>query len=118
MGKREGTGDGGCRGRRDAIAVAVVPRAVVPLVSRGILFGDWPFADLSVRRVVVVVVVDATPTVVLLAAATDRVTLVGLCSDAVTREPIRRVDAGFCLVLRTGGATPKVGRTSVSSSSS
>ena len=115
VGKRDGTGDGGCRVRREAIAVV----AGGSFVNRGILLGDWPLADRRVRVVVVVVVVDATPTVVFLfAAATERVTLAGLCSDEVMRDPVARVEEGFCLVLRTGGATPKAGRISGSSSSS
>jgi hypothetical protein len=123
VGSREGTGDGGGRGCLVvAVVVAAVPRVAVPGANLGILFGDWPFADRSVRVVVVVVVlVDATPTAAFLfvAAAVERVTRIGLCSEVVTREPIARVaDAGFGRVRLAGGATPRAGRTSASSVSS
>jgi len=101
VGRREGTGDGGARGCRrvvvvglTAVVVAALFRAAAPVASRGILFGAWPLPERSVLVVVIVIVVDATPTVGFLfaaAAAVERVTLVGPCSDAVTRGPIVRV---------------------------
>ena len=57
----------------------------------------------------------AVPVFRVAAAAVDLVTLVGLCSDAVTREPMGRV-GGLVLGLRIGKA-PRAGSSSPASSS-
>ncbi len=89
VGSRDGVGDPGCRGRRGRDVVAVgadgrgmalepvaVPRAEVSFVRRGILFGNWPFA---------LVTLLAPSTLLTFWAATvaaDLVTRVGRCSEA------------------------------------
>ncbi len=105
-----------------AEAAATVPRAVVPFASRGTLLGAWPFGCALVVRVVAIDVAEriAVPGLRLFAAAAavERVTRVGRCSDAVTREPSGR-DVGLGRIGRlAAGATPSAGSTSWSSSAS
>lgn len=105
-------------------AAAAVPRAVVPFASRGTLLGAWPFGCALVVRVVAMDVAERTAVAVpglrvfAAAAAVERVTRVGRCSDAVTRVPSGR-DVGLGRIERVAvGATPSAGSTSWSSSAS
>ena len=90
VGRRDGVGEPGCRGRRGRPVTGAggnapsfdepaPPRADVSLARRGILFGCWPFAF----------VVFAVPrTGVAFFAATmveERVTRTGRCSETGTR---------------------------------
>lgn len=95
---------------------AAVPRAVAPVPNRGILLGAWPLG-LEDFKVVEEGMMLVPAFRVAAAAAVDLVTRVGLCSEAVTREPIGRVVGDLAFVLR-GGTMPRAGNSSPSSSRS
>jgi len=110
VGRRDGVGEGGGGGGSGGRTMAAFAAAVFRVVaSLGILFGPCPvdFADFADFE-------DAALPIFLiaLAPAVDLVTLVGRCSDAVTREPDGLVD--LTRGLLTG--TPRAGNTSSTSS--
>jgi hypothetical protein len=114
VGRRDGVGEGGDRsGRRvgATAGVAAFAAAVFRVVaSLGILLGPCP-VDLVDGTTLEGV--PAPIFLIAMAPAVDLVTLVGRCSDAVTREPDALMDLTRSFVT---GTTPKAGNTSSASS--